>query len=88
MTQGKDRGLAKRQAEDRELMRRLDVMEAERMVKEMPARERTRKRVVVGDRTFSMKDMVDEIRAGSAYGECFRGVVAKMRLAKLRATKS
>lgn len=69
---------SKRQAEDHELGRRLDLTVAERMVQALPSRERTKRRAVIGDRVFSLQDMLEEMRAGTPYGECFRVIFKRM----------
>jgi len=78
---------SKRLAEDHELSRRIDLMAAERMVQALPARERTKKRAIIGDRVFSLRDMLEEMRAGTRYGECFRVIFKQMIADELRGDK-
>lgn len=87
MKRAKDGTYTRQQAEDHELSRRLDLMEAEGMVSAIPSRQRAKKRVVVGDRVFSLQDMLDEIRAGTVLGETFRAMFKRMRAARIRMEK-
>jgi hypothetical protein len=74
-----------REKSDRELAKELDLMFLEKMIQSLPAKKRSKKIVAVSSRSFSMRDMLDEIRQETAYGDMFREMLKRIRLAKLMA---
>ena len=70
-----------RESEDRALAAQMDLADLEHMVQSLKPNMRQRKRVVVGFRTFSMQEILDEARAGTPYGQMFRRIIRHARAA-------
>ena len=79
-----DEKYEQRKAEDREVLRRLEIEAVEGIFQEMSVPEREELRLVVGERTFTVEEILDEARRGTEYGEDFLKTHAKARLERMR----
>lgn len=76
-----------REREDRAVARQVEIELLEHALRSLAPGKRVRKRVLIGSRAFSARDILNEIRAETAYGEMFRTVVREIHMTKLRAAK-
>lgn len=74
----------KRKGEDEEVLRKWDLDSLRKMVAEMPAAQRKEARLVVGDRTFTVDEILDEAERGTTYGKMILQAQARLRLEQLR----
>lgn len=73
-----------RDQQDAELLRQMEIQALERMVAELPAEERGQLLLVVGDKSFTPEQMVEEAKKGSKYGELFIGMQVRARVEAMR----
>lgn len=79
-----DTEFAERDQQDAELLRQMEIQALERIVAELPDEKRGQLLLVVGDRTFTPDQMLEEARSGSKYGELFIATQARSRLEAMR----
>ncbi len=80
----KNEEFEKRDQQDAELRRQMEIQALERMVAELPAEKRKQPLLIVGDKTFTPEQMLEEAKKGSKYGELFIATQAKARLEAMR----
>jgi hypothetical protein len=73
-----------RTAEDKEVLRQLEISTLAKMIQNTPAEKRDEYKLVVGDRTFTLQEMLEEAKRGTEYGELFLAVQSKSRLEQLK----
>ena len=73
-----------RKEEDRQVLRQLEIRNLEKLIEETPADKRTEHKLVVGNRTFTLDEILAETKAGTEHGEMFLSMQAKARLERLR----
>jgi hypothetical protein len=79
-----DDNYEKRKAEDERVLREWDLESLRKMIAEMPAAQRKEERLVIGDRTFTMDELLKEAEKGTEYGKIILEAQAKLRLEQLR----
>lgn len=79
-----DSKYAKRSDEESRLREQLDIQALEKMVSGMSAEKRKMNILVVGDRTFSPNQILDEAKKGSKYGKMFVAAQQKLRTEQMR----
>jgi hypothetical protein len=76
-----------RSAEDRKIASRFELAYFEDWLQSLPPKERDKKRLVIGPRTYSAQDILEEIRKESEDAEMFRTFLKQVRMASTRAGK-
>jgi len=74
----------KRKEEDRQLLRELEIKNLEAIISETPQEDLDKYTVVVGDRTFTLHDMLRDVQEGTEYGELYISMMSKSRVERLR----
>jgi hypothetical protein len=65
------------------VLREIEIRSLERQIAQATP-EQKEVRMIAGDRSFSLEEMLEEIREGTAYGEMFLAMRQKSRLERLR----
>lgn len=78
------REYTERREEDREVLRRLEIQHLEKMIAETPKEEREAHKLVLGDRTFTLDEILAEAKAGTEFGLKFLEMQSRSRLERLR----
>lgn len=73
-----------RTAEDKEVLRQLEIKALEKIIQETPAGQLEKHKLVVGNRSFTLQEILNEAKEGSEYGELFLAMQSKSRLEQLR----
>lgn len=74
----------KRKAEDERVLREWDLKSLRKIVAEMPAAQRKEAKLVIGDKTFTVDELLKEAERGTEYGKMILQAQAKLRLEQLR----
>lgn len=74
----------KRTAEDERVLREWDIESLRTMIAEMSAAQRKDAKLVMGDRTFTVDELLKEAERGTKYGKMILQAQAKLRLEQLR----
>ena len=75
---------SKREQEDKELMRQLEIRNLEKMIAEIPPEKRKEHKIIVGTRTFTLEELLAEAKEGTEYGNLFVSMQSKSRIERLR----
>jgi hypothetical protein len=78
-----DEQYRKLQEEDRQVLREIEIRALERDIEEATPEEKEL-RMIAGDRSFTLEEMLAEIKEGTEYGEMFLAMRKKSRLERLR----
>jgi len=78
---------AQRREEDRAVLRELEIRQLETLIKETPREKRTELKMVVGDKTYTLDQILEEAKKGTEFGVKFLDMQAKSRLERLRRRK-
>ena len=73
----------KQQEEDKRLLIEIELRSLERHIAEATP-EQKEVRMIAGDRSFTLEEMLAEIKEGTPYGEMFLAMRQKSRLERLR----
>jgi hypothetical protein len=79
-----DEAFQKRKDEDRRLLRALEAQNLRTAIAETPPEELEKYTVVVGDRSFTLQQMLNEVEEGTEYGELYVATMVKSRTERLR----
>lgn len=79
-----DEKYSKRQAEEEELLRRLEVDQLKEMVAKKTKEEREEVKIVVGSQSFSLNQLLKEADKGTKIGKLFLDTQARLRIEKRR----
>ena len=79
-----DEKYTKRQDEDKEVLRALEIQNLQKTIEETPEEERKKYTVVVGNRSYTLEEMLDEVKEGTEHGELYIATMAKSRIERLR----
>ena len=74
----------KRKEEEQQLRIKLEIHQLEEMISLKSESERNEKKLVVGDRTFSLNEILEEATKGTSYGKMFLATQSKLRNEKAR----
>ncbi len=74
----------KRKEEEEQLRMKLEIHHLEEMISSKSESERNEKKLIVGDRSFSLNEILTEANKGTSYGKLFLDTQAKLRNEKAR----
>lgn len=74
----------KRKKEDEQVFRQLEIDRLEKIVGEIPEEEEEQFTIVMGDRSFTMEEILAEAREGTEYGNKYLSMQENSRLERLR----
>jgi hypothetical protein len=73
-----------RREEDREVLRQLEIRHLETLIAETPADKRAELKMIVGDRSFTLDQILAEAKEGTEVGLTFLDMQARSRLERLK----
>lgn len=73
-----------RALQDEQVLQGLEIEALEKAVKEMSPEKRKEPRLVVADRSFSLEQLLEEVRKGTPVGKHYLQAQRKSRLEQLR----
>ncbi len=74
----------KRRAQDQEVLRQWGLESLRKMAEEMPEAQRRTTRMVVGDRSFTVDEILREVDQDTEYGRLMLKAQEKLRIEQLR----
>lgn len=73
-----------RKQHDEELQRQFEIKNFEKMLEELPPEKLKEPFLVAGDRTFTLEEMLDEVRKGTSFGIQFLKTQSRSRIERTR----
>ena len=74
----------KRKAGDDEAMRLWGIESLQKMISEMPAAQRSESKLVVGNQSFTVDELLKEVEEGTEVGKMYLRAQDKLRIEQLR----
>jgi hypothetical protein len=75
---------SKRRQEDAEVLRQLEIRRLEKKIAELPSKDRREHKLIVGNRTFTLDEILNEAKEGTEYGRLYLNMQTRSRLERLR----
>jgi len=79
-----DEEYRKRKEEDRQVLRALEIEELKNTIRKTPPEEVEKLTIVMGERTFTLDEMLAQIQERTEYGELYISSMSKSRIERLR----
>ncbi|MBN1261843.1 MAG: hypothetical protein JXB35_14290 [Anaerolineae bacterium] len=74
----------RRTEEDREALNQLEIRQLEHLVAALPPEKRREPTLVIGNRTFTPEQLLQEAKEGSEYGKLYLKMRSNSRLERLK----
>lgn len=79
-----DDKFSERESQDKELLRQLEIQTLEKTIQDTPLEEREKYKLIVGNRSFTLEQILAEAKEGTEYGDMFLKMQSRSRMERMR----